>query len=74
MKSIKDLFLKNIYPKIYINEDINERLFISVNRLVCDNLKEIKLICQIRNQPLSWIAINILEINRFFQMLFSKEK
>ena len=74
VKSIKDLFLKNIYPKIYINEDINERLFISVNRLVCDNLKEIKLICKVRNQPLSWIAINILEINRFFQMLFSKEK
>ena len=74
VKSIKDLFLKTIYPKVYINENISEELFINVNKLVCDNLKEIKLICQIRNQPLSWIAINILEINRYFQMLFSKEK
>ena len=73
VKSIKDLFLKIIYPKVYINEDINEGLFTTINKLVCDNLKEIKLLCKVRNQPLSWIAINLLEINRFFQMLFSKK-
>ena len=73
VKSIKDLFLKIIYPKVYINEDINEGLFTTINKLVCDNLKEIKLLCKVRNQPLSWIAINLLEINRFFQMLFLKK-
>ena len=74
VKGIKDLFLKIIYNKVYINEDISEGLFITFNQLITLHLKEIKLLCQARNQPLSWIAINILEIEKYFKMLFNKDK
>ena len=74
VKGIKELFLKTIYNKVYIEEEISEGLFITFNQLIAQHLKEIKLLCQARNQPLCWIAMNILEFDRYFQMLFSKEK
>ncbi len=74
VKGIKELFLKTIYNKVYIEEKISEGLFITFNQLIAQHLKEIKLLCQARNQPLCWIAMNILEFDRYFQMLFCKEK
>ena len=38
MKSNKELSLKIIYVKVYINEDISEGWFTTLNNLVFDNL------------------------------------
>ena len=65
IKSIKDLFLKVIYPKVYINEDVGKEIFTNFNEIISEHLSEIKLISKARNSPLSWIAINILEIDKY---------
>ena len=33
-----------------------------------------KIISKGRNSPLSWIAINILEIDKYLEMIYKKEK
>ena len=74
IKSIKDLFLKVIYPKVYINEDVGKEIFTNFNEIISEHLSEIKLISKARNSPLSWIAINILEIDKYLEMIYKKEK
>ncbi len=61
IKSIKDLFLKVIYPKVYINENVGKDIFINFNEIIYLN----KIISKARNSPLSWIGINILEIDKY---------
>ena len=74
IKSIKDLFLKVIYPKVYINSDIDNEIFTNYNEIINKHLSEIKLISKTRNSPLSWIAINILEIDKYLEMIYKKHK
>ena len=74
IKGIKDLFLKIIYPKVYINSDIDKEIFTNYNEIINAHLSEIKLISKTRNSPLSWIAINILEIGKYLEMIYKKEK
>ena len=49
IKSIKDLFLKVIYPKVYINENVGKDIFINFNEIIYLN----KIISKARNSPLS---------------------
>ena len=74
IKSIKDLFIKVIYPKVYINSDIDNEIFTNYNEIINKHLSEIKLISKTRNSPLSWIAINILEIDKYLEMIYKKQK
>ena len=53
IKSIKDLFLKVIYPKVYINENVGKDIFINYNEIISKHLFEIKLISKARNSPLN---------------------
>ncbi len=73
ISNIKDLFFKILYPKIYIDNDINKGLYNTLNKRILNNLSEIKLICKTRNSPLSWIAINILEFDKYFEMIYKSE-
>ena len=73
ISNIKDLFSKILYPKIYIDNDINKGLYNTLNKRILNNLSEIKLICKTRNSPLSWIAINILEFDKYFEMIYKSE-
>ena len=38
IKSIKDLFLKVIYPKVYINEDVGKEIFTNFNEIISEHL------------------------------------
>jgi hypothetical protein len=49
IKSIKDLFLKVICPKVYINENVGKDIFINFNEIIYLN----KIISKARNSPLS---------------------
>ena len=40
IKSIKDLFLKVIYPKVYINENVGKDIFINFNEIISKHLSE----------------------------------
>ena len=70
--NIKDLFFKVIYPKIYLSNSIDNGIYSIYNKAMIDNLKEFKLICKATNQPLSWLGINILEIFKYFKLIFDK--
>ena len=70
--NIKDLFFKVIYPKIYLTNSIDNGIYSIYNKAMIDNLKEFKLICKATNQPLSWLGINILEIFKYFKLIFDK--
>ena len=59
------MFLKVIYPKVYINENVGKDIFINYNEIISKHLFEIKLISKARNSLLSWISINILEIDKY---------
>ena len=70
--NIRDLFFKVIYPKVYISNSIDRRIYSVYNKTIINNLTEFKLICKATNQPLSWLTINILEIDKYFQLIFDK--
>ena len=70
--NIKDLFFKVIYPKIYLTNSIDNGIYSIYNKAMIDNLKEFKLICKATNQPLSWLGINLLEIFKYFKLIFDK--
>ena len=70
--NIRDLFFKVIYPKVYISNSIDRGIYSVYNKTIINNLTEFKLICKATNQPLSWLAINILEIDEYFQLIFDK--
>ncbi len=40
IKSIKDLFLKVIYPKVYIKENVGKDIFINFNEIIGEHLSE----------------------------------
>lgn len=73
INSIKDLFLKILYPKIYIYNEIDKDMYNSFNKNIIKKLSEIKLICKTRNSPLCWIAMNILEFGKYFEKIFKFE-
>ena len=73
INSIKDLFLKILYPKIYIYNEIDKDMYNSFNKNMIKKLSEIKLICKTRNSPLCWIAMNILEFGKYFEKIFKFE-
>ena len=73
INSIKDLFLKILYPKIYIYNEIDKDMYNSFNKNIIKKLSEIKLICKTRNSPLCWIAMNILEFGKYFEKIFNFE-
>ena len=73
ISSVKELFFKILYPKIYIDNDIDKELYNIFSKRILKNLSEIKLICKTRNAPLSWIAINILEFDKYFEMIFKSK-
>ena len=66
--SIKDLFFKVIYQKVYVSNSVDKGIFKAFKKMISKNLKELKLICRATNEPLSWLAMNILEIDRYFQL------
>ena len=70
--NIRDLFFKVIYPKVYISNSIDRGIYSVYNKTIINNLTEFKLICKATNQPLSWLTINILEIDKYFQLIFDK--
>ena len=72
VNSIKDLFFKVIYEKVYINNSIDKGVYKIYNQLIIKDFKEFKLICRATNEPLSWLAMNILEISRYLQLVFNK--
>ena len=69
---IKDLFFKVIYQKVYVSKIIDNGISKIFQRLVSKHFKEFKLICKATNQPLSWLTMNILEIDKFFQLVYDK--
>ena len=70
--NIRDLFFKVIYPKVYISNSIDRGIYSEYNKIIINNLTEFKLICKATNQPLSWLVINILEFDKYFQLIFDK--
>ena len=72
VNSIKDLFFKVIYEKVYINNSIDNGIYKVYNRLITKHFKEFKLICKATNEPLSWLAMNVLEISKYLQLVFNK--
>ena len=74
VNSIKHLFIKVIYPKVYIEADVDKVLFATFNKLIAQNLSEIKLVSKTRKSPLSWIAMNILEFDKCFEMFYNQGK
>ena len=69
---IKDLFFKVIYQKVYVSKTIDNGISKIFQRLVSKHFKEFKLICKATNQPLSWLTMNILEIDKYFQLVYDK--
>ena len=69
---IKDLFFKVIYQKVYVSKTIDNGISKIFQRLVLKHNKEFKLICKATNQPLSWLTMNILEIDKYFQLVYDK--
>ncbi len=68
VNTIKELFFKVIYQKVYISNSVDKGIYKVFKKTVQQNLKELRLICNATNEPLSWLAMNILEINRYFQL------
>ena len=68
VNTIKELFFKVIYQKVYISDSVDKGIYKVFKKTVQQNLKELRLICKATNEPLSWLAMNILEINRYFQL------
>ena len=68
VNTIKELFFKVIYQKVYISDSVDKGIYKVFKKIVQQNLKELRLICKATNEPLSWLAMNILEINRYFQL------
>ncbi len=66
--SIKDLFFKVIYQKVYVSNSVDKGVSKAFKKMISKNLKELQLICKATNEPLSWLAMNILEIDRYFQL------
>ena len=62
------MFFKVIYQKVYISDSVDKGIYKVFKKTVQQNLKELRLICKATNEPLSWLAMNILEINRYFQL------
>ena len=69
---IKNLFFKVIYQKVYVSKNIDKGISNIFQRLLSKHIKEFKLICKAKNEPLSWLTMNILEIDRYLQLIYDK--
>ena len=69
---IKNLFFKVIYQKVYVSKNIDKGISNIFQRLLSKHIKEFKLICKAKNEPLSWLTMNILEIDKYFQLVYDK--
>ena len=55
-----------------MKKSIDKGVYKIYNQLIIKDFKEFKLICRATNEPLSWLAMNILEISRYLQLVFNK--